>query len=60
MNKLWWELRCEARIRVAKLKEKMYFKIALWSDSIGKWSYLSMNEAKQKRIIAWGDKRDRP
>ena len=52
MNKLWWELRCEARIRVAKLKEKMYFKIALWSDSIGKWSYLSMNEAKQKRIIA--------
>ena len=60
MNKLWWELRCEARIRVAKSKEKIYFRIAVWFDSIGMRSYLSMDKAKQKRIIAMGDKRDRP
>jgi len=60
MNKVIWEAKCEARIKSATIKEKIYLRIALYADSIGKWSYLSMDKAKWKRISASIDKRDRP
>jgi len=60
INKITWKLKCEIRIKTHTVKEKIYYRIALYCDSIGKWSYLSMDKAKWNKMNATVDKRDRP
>ena len=60
MKKTIWIIKCELRMKTHTIKEKIYYRIALYCDSLGKWSYLAMDRAKWNKMQAWTDKRDRP